>query len=254
MHDNAPQPAERSPATIDPAAAARAAGLFALWPLIGAACSLLAAVAALNEDARSALFFGSNALTAGAMAFVCRRLHDSGKEWASDRLLWFAGASAWMLAMALVAGASLHVEAGLGILGFVRISRWPLQMLGMVIAMGFAALALTTMAFGKRGLRTPWLRKRTSGVWLLAVFLLGPEIPLRDNAGRWTLTRQTLPDAIAQPWARHATLQRVATGQVDENGAEVTILCPAWRSDRWLLLRLERHLAPDTYDESMLAT
>ncbi len=253
MHDNAPQPSASSTATIDPDAAS-AAGHFAAWQLIAAACSLLAAVAAFNEDGRSALFFGSNALTATVLAFVCRQLRHSGRPWANDRLLWFAGAAVWMLAMAVAAGACLRFEAGLEILGFVRISRWPLQVLAMVIAVGFATLALMTMAFGELGQRTRWLAKRMSVAWVLAVLVFGPEIPLRDNAGRWTLTRQTLPEAVAQPWVRHVTLQRFATGRLDENGADITILCPAWRSDRWLLLRLERHLAPDTYDESVLAT
>jgi hypothetical protein len=253
MHDNAPQPSENSPATID-SAAASAAGHFAVWQLIGAACSLLASVAAFNEDARSALFFGLSGLTAAALAFMCRRLRASGRTWANDRLLWFAGAAAWMLAMAVTAGACLHVEAGLGILGFVRIGRGPLQMLAMVIAAGFATLALMTMAFGERGQRTRWLAKRMSVAWVLAVLVFGPQIPLRDNASRWTLTREAITDALAQPWAKRVTLTRVATGQIDENGAEIAISCPAWRSDRWLLLRFDRHLAPDTYDEALLAT
>lgn len=253
MHDNAPQPSGSSPATIDPAAAV-AAGHLAFWQLIAAACSLLAAVAASNEDARSALFFGSNALTAGAMAFVCSRLRNSGKEWASDRLLWFAAASVWMLAMAVAAGACLRVGAGLEILGVARIGRERLQILATVIGMGFATLALMAMAFGERGRRTPWLRKRTSAAWLLAVLLLGPEIHLRDNAGRWVMTRQALPEVVVQPWGQRVTLTRIATGETDESGAETEILCPTWQSDRWLLLRLDRHLVPDTYDESVLAT
>lgn len=253
MHDNAPQPSGSSPATIDPAAAG-AAGHLAFWQLIAAACSLLAAVAASNEDARSALFFGVSGLTAAALAVACRRLRASGRAWASDRLLWFAAASVWMLAMAVAAGACLRFDAGLEILGVARVGRERLQMLATVIGMGFATLALMTMAFGERGRRAPWLGKRTSAAWLLAVLLLGPEIHLRDNAGRWVMTRQALPEVVVQPWGQRVTLTRIATGETDESGAEIEILCPTWRSDRWLLLRLERHLAPDTYDESVLAT